>query len=391
MQQADRSPDGLRDESTPARPSSQEKGIHAVAVTARGAQIAVSLAAALPSVRAHVPARFVVPELTETPSGTRKKASDMVLPYSCPARELVQELFGASRGLILIMATGAAMRLIAPCLRDKESDPAIVAVDDAGRFAISLLSGHLGGANMLAEQIARVLGATPVITTASESAGVPAADLIGSEFGWKIEPGSALKTVAAALVNGDPVGVYQEAGEQNWLAEIPPNIRFYPSLSGLIEAKPAAAIIISDRVLDLPPELHSRSAIYRPATLVLGIGCVRGVTAAEIAALVDETLALHRLSPLSVRSISSIDRKSDEPGLLQFSEARTWPLVTYSAAELASVQADWSHSKLVDRAVGVGGVAEPAALLCAAASSLLVRKVKTGRVTLAIVRKGGAE
>lgn len=357
--------------SKPARAAGQI--VAAIAVSARGAALACRLATAMPDVTAHLPARFA--------PGTGGE------PYDQPVRLLLESLFGSVSGLVLVMATGAAVRLIAPLLRDKWTDPAVVVVDDAGRFAISLVSGHIGGANRLAERVAAALDALPVITTASESAGVPPVDLLGREEGWRIEPDSALTTVAAALVNGERAGVFQDTGSESWLATLPASVTRFSEVDALVAADPAAAIIVSDHVFALPDRLVAKTATYRPPSLVLGIGCSRGASDAEIAALVDGTLAAHRLSPLSVCALASIDRKADEPGLLAFCARRQLKLVTYPAAELDMVQGEWKPSEVVRSAVGTGGVAEPAALACAGVSRLLVKKVKSRQVTLAIARR----
>lgn len=354
-----------------------ERRIAAVCLTARGAALARQLARR--GVETHLPRRFALPGDTG------------VAAYDGHAGVLVRSLFAEVDGLILIMAVGAAVRLVTPLLRDKRSDPAVVVVDDAGRFAISLVSGHLGGANRLTEEVATALGAAPVITTASESAGMPAVDLLGSEWGWRIEPDSSLTAVAAAVVNGDSVGVVQDAGETRWREALPASMAVYPSLQALVAAAPHAAIIVSDRAVCLPLTLARRAAIYRPRTLVLGIGCSSGATDGEIGELIDEALALERLNPLSVACVASLDLKASEPGLLALLEGRGWPLVTYTAAELESVPGHWNRSELVRRAVGCSGVAEPAALRCAGTEELLVRKRKSARATIAIARRAGGE
>jgi cobalt-precorrin 5A hydrolase len=356
--------------------------IAALAVTRGGSQLAARLGQTLPAI-AYVPQRFLEACCADTDPIAEIAT---VVGYDEPVAELLRRLFPAYGALVPVMAIGAAVRLLAPLLADKRSDPAVVVVDDAGRFAVSLLSGHAGGANRLAARVATAVGATPVITTASESAGVPAADLLGSEYGWRIEPGSALKSVAAALVNGDPVGVYQDCGDRRWLDGCPPHVEVYPSLEILRAAGPTAAIIVSDRALELSADLEKRCATYRPPSLALGIGCSSGAGAAEIEELVSATLADHGLSPLAVAGIATLDRRAEEPGLHAVARRHAWPLLTFSPAELAEVAGEWSASAVVQRAVGVGAVAEPCALRFAGTERLLVRKVKSARVTLAIAR-----
>lgn len=345
-----------------------------VAVTRAGSRLAARIAAALPEAEALVPARFAA------------EAGPPAAGYAGPVAAVVRELFSRRRALVLVMAVGAAVRLLAPHLRDKRTDPAVVVVDDAGRFAVALLSGHLGGANALAERAAAIIGAQPVVTTAAEVLGVPAADLIGRAFGWRVENPEQLPRLAAALVNGEPVGVLQEAGEPNWHdGPLPAHVRRYGDLAALSVAAPSGAIIVTDRLV--PAEaLRPGWVVYRPRTLVLGIGCSRGVGADEIAALVDETLATHGLSPLSVRAVATLDRKATEPGLMAFIRARGLELQTFPAAVLDATPGMERPSEVVKAAVGTRGVCEPAALRAAGAARLLVPKQKGRAATVAVAR-----
>jgi cobalt-precorrin 5A hydrolase len=366
-----------------------------IAVTAHGAVAALRLARAMGDSKVYLPERFAGAvrnfAAAEAQSGpkpaTGAVANWEVVPYSGRVAPLVAEAFARSREIVLVMAVGAAVRLIAALVGDKRTDPAVVVVDDKTRFAISLLSGHLGGANRLAGQLAAVLGAQAVITTASEGAGAPAADLIGAELGWQSEPASNLKGVAAALVNGELVGFYQDAGSEGWPAEQqPPHLVRFPTIAALIAAEPAAAILISDRIHDLPAGLAERTATYRPPVLILGIGCSRGAEEGEIAATVERALHEAALSPLSVCAIATIDRKADEPGLWSFSRRNGWPIITFGAAELNSAAGDWHRSAIVLRAVGAAGVAEPAALMGAGTATLVLEKRTSAHVTVAVAR-----
>lgn len=346
-------------------------GVVAIAVTRRGAELARALRVALPGLRVLPPARFAL-ECEESHGGV--------------AAAVAAE-FGTAGGLVLFMAAGIAVRLIAPLLRDKRSDPAVVVVDDGGRFAISLLAGHLGGANDLARRVAAALGAQAVVTTASEAAGVPSPDLIGREWGWRIAPASDLTAVAAALVNGDPVGMVQECGEAGWLPDpLPDNLAVHGSLEELAWARPAAALIVTDRA-ELPTLPACPYVLYRPRTLTVGAGASRGAPSQEIVALACGALASARLAPESVGAIATIDLKRDEPAVLALAEQFTAPLVTYTAAQLDAVPGEWTRSEVVRNAVGVGGVAEPAALLAAGpAARLDVSKCKSAHATIAVAR-----
>jgi cobalt-precorrin 5A hydrolase/precorrin-3B C17-methyltransferase len=308
-------------------------------------------------------------------------------------RDALAAAFERYRSLVLIMPLGAAIRLFAPLLCDKQRDPAVVVLDEVGIQAISALSGHLGGGNDLARQVAAAVGAKPVITTASDLLGLPALDLLGRQWGWAIEDASGLTRASAALVNGDAIGVVQEAGEEDWWSGTPTNLIRYGSLAELSEADVAARLVITDRVttssdaggksrsLGLVP-----TVIYRPKTLVVGLGCVRGATADDLEDLVRATFDQHGLVLESVREVATIDRKADEAGISELAERHRWPVRYFSAEELTELGAPSGISEEVLRAVGAPGVCEPAALRAAAATTLLVPKTKSARATVAVAR-----
>lgn len=349
-----------------------------VAITHAGTVLGRRLAAALDGAELWTASRFV----PEAGGDARTFDDGRLAP-------LIGELFPRCDGLVLICALGAAVRLVAPHLRDKRSDPAVVVVDDAGRFAVCAASGHVGGGNRLAQRVADVLGATAVITTASEAHGLPAADLIGQEYGWKIERPEQLTRLAAAMVNGDPVGLYQDCGERNWHAgALPPHILRFGSLEALRAADLRAALVITDRLLTEADE-RPGVVIYRPRTLAVGIGCSRGATAEEIAQLVETALRGAGLSASSVRALATADLKRDEAGLLTFAEQRGLSLQVFPVAQLDDAPGQQTPSAVVRAAVGTRGVCEPAALLAAGTDRLLVPKRKSRTVTVAVARVPG--
>nr|BAM17293.1 cobalamin biosynthesis protein [uncultured bacterium] len=329
--------------------------------------------------------------------------------FDLPIRPLLRRAWGEFEALILFLPVGAAVRLAAPLLNDKRSDPALVCVDDGGRYAVSVLSGHLGGADRLAERVAAILGAEAVVTSGSHATGTLAVDLLGTEFGWTIEADSATITRAsAAVVNREPVGVYQGAGETDWWPkgrELPPNITVHPSLDSLRRSGSTAALIISDEsdpylsegmtLAEALPATHV--VLYRPRALVAGMGCRRGVPAGELEQLLRDTFCVYNLSLSSLACIASATLKQDEPGLLALSEKYSVPFLCYESEELnslfegevngdASCQAP-NPSANARRLVGVWGVAEPASLLASGASRLLVSKQTAERATISVARK----
>ena len=300
----------------------------------------------------------------------------VVLPGR-PSEEL-PGAFAQAEAVVLFLATGAAVRLLAPLLRDKRSDPGVVCVDDAGRWAVALAGGHEGGANALAERVALALGATPVVTTASDAAGLPALDALGRELGFRLAPGSDLAAVGSALVGGRPVRL---RADRRWpLGPLPGNV--------VPGEGPGPAIVISDRLEAVP----SPAVVYRPPSLVVGVGCSRGAGPGEILDLVHHALAEAGLAVESVSALASLDLKGDEPGLVEAAAARGWPLRLFPAEALAAVAVP-NPSEVVRRAVGTPSVAEAAALLEASSPpgreppELVVAKRRSAMATAAVARR----
>ena len=316
--------------------SSASPGVTAiVAISTHGASLARLLSKALSGeVELHLERRFCGQDPDQRTAET---------PFDLPVRPLVARLFDDCQRLVLFMPVGAAVRLVAPRLRDKHLDPAVVCVDDAGRFAVSLLSGHLGGADRLAQEVARALGAEAVVTSASQVMGTLAVDLLGQELGWQIEAGPGQVTRAsAAMVNGEPVAVYQEAGEAGWWPPgepLPSNVTVYTSRESLAVGSWNAALVVTDRAdAGLPVAETGRAVVYyRPRTLVAGMGCRRGVPVEELDRLLVDTFGSQGLAPASLRCIATADLKQDERGLLDLAGKYGVPLQCYRPGELNAV------------------------------------------------------
>jgi cobalt-precorrin 5A hydrolase/precorrin-3B C17-methyltransferase len=290
--------------------------------------------------------------------------------YEGKPRKALAAAWKECEGIVLFLATGAAVRLVAPLLEDKSRDPGLVCVDDAGRFAVALCGGHEGGANALAERVADTLGAAPVVTTASDSLGVPALGSFGKRIGFRIEEGSDLATVGAALVSGETVRL---VSERRWpLGPLPENV-----VPAVTEESEGPLITISDELL----EFSGSSVVYRPPSLVIGVGCSRGASAGELLDLLDSALREAGLARKSVAALVSIDVKSDEAGLLEAADALGVPLRFYSAGELAAVDVP-NPSAVVAGAVGTPSVAEAAVLASGAGLLLEKRKSKNGTVAI---------
>lgn len=282
----------------------------------------------------------------------------------------IRELWPLYDGFIFIMAAGIVVRVIAPLLADKQADPGVVVVDEAGTHAISLLSGHLGGANQLAGRVAAISGGSPVITTASDTLGLTPVDLWARHNQLRLSSGDYTR-ISSKLVNTGSLAVFMEG----CTGSLPPDFQ-------LADSGEDADLIISDRAIE--PALPA--TILRPATLVIGLGCNRGTVAARIEAAVAEAFQDHGLSRQAIHCLASIDLKNDEQGLLEFAGQHRLPLAFFSAQQLNTITGI-EQSAAVFAATGAYAVAEPAALLAAQTDHLLIRKLKCKDVTLAVARR----
>lgn len=320
--------------------------------------------------------------------------------YDLPLRPRLQSLFAAHDSLVVFLPVGATVRLLAPALGNKKDDPAVVCVDDAGRYAVSVLSGHVGGADRLAHMVAQALGAQPIITSASDALNVPAIDLIGADLGWRIEASPAdLTRAAAAVVNGEPVALWLDPQSGvGWPANVPMsrNMIAVDDLSDAMAPHYAASLVVSDSALSLNP--GAPRIIYRPPTLVVGVGCRRDVDANHISQLMDATLAEHGLAKSSVAKIATIDIKADEPGIIALARSLDVPLEIFEGRQLNAVVEQSASTQTADsqssrptaskaqELLGVYGVSEPAAMLAAGTAGVLVPRTKSDRATIAVAR-----
>lgn len=301
----------------------------------------------------------------------RQLAAELVGSTVFPCRgrlqKTVHRCWQEHEGLICIMATGIVVRTLAPLLQDKRVDPAVVVCDEQGRFAVSLLSGHLGGGNGLARQVARILGGQAVITTASDVLGRTALDLWARELDLQVADKRALTRAMGKLVNRGSVALYSDYP----LPELPEDI-------GIQDDPEKADLMITCRT-----NLQTTGTLLHPKALVAGIGCNRNTPAEEIARALEDGCRENNLALESVRSLASIDLKKDEAGLLQFADTHGYAIDFYTRDQLNGVK-NVSTSAAVLKATGAKGVAEPAAVLASGGGRLLVRKMKWANVTVAI-------
>ena len=309
-----------------------------------------------------------------------------------PLRASLEQIWPQLDAAVFFLATGATVRLIAPLLADKHTDPGIVCVDEARTFAVSVAGGHGGGANVLTERVAGLLGATPVITTASDATGTTALDELVELIDATVD--GDLAACGVALLDGAPIKLVNPLGFP--LPALPPNIG--PDVEG-----PEWVVLIDDRALAIEFELPVLRLI--PHTLVVGIGSARDVPADTVKAALAQLDHVFGFDPRAVRAFATVDIKTDEPGILgAITDFSFWhwhddlPLLAYPADTLSTVDVP-TPSDAVLSVVGTPSVAEAAALHAAgelapgASVELVVRKTKSGgteqiahRVTLAAAR-----
>ena len=279
---------------------------------------------------------------------------------------------------VCIFSTGIAVRLLAPLLVSKLHDPAVVVMDDRGMHSISLVSGHLGGANELAHRVSDVTGARPVITTATDVNDLPSIDMIARACGLIIDNPGLIKTVNMAFLKKEMVGLIDPLP---CLVKAIPQGFWTEQEQGKNEKK-GVSIQCSDRVFPVPRE----TLVLRPRSLVAGMGCNRGTLETELMALLTSSFLDLGLSLKSLAALATTEVKANEPGLLSLAENLNVPLQFYDKDTLNSVENIQNPSKMVEKHLGVKSVCEAAAILASHNGKLVVPKIKKGNATLAVAR-----
>ncbi|SNR68902.1 cobalt-precorrin 5A acetaldehyde-lyase [Humidesulfovibrio mexicanus] len=339
--------------------SPPETAIHAL--SAQGLDLALRIAPDLDA-RVYAPARLAA-------------GREGVAPFAGLAAHMAR-VFRQHRRHVFVAATGIAVRAVAPHLQDKARDPAVAVLDLAGRFAVSLVSGHVGGANELARELARLTGATAVITTGTDAACLPGVDELAAAKGMAVENARAVKAVSAALLEGRPVQCYDPEGR-------------------LLCGDDAGGLLVATAPAHWAPDApgvwcHWQAGGAYPGTfrayprcLCLGLGSRRGVGEREILAHVAHVFAQHGLARQSIGRVGTAVIKREDPGICAAAAALGPEVVFFEVEALAAVEAA-GQSETVKRRVGSGSVCEAAALLLSGAPAPLVDKVKGEGVTCAV-------
>ncbi|HWQ77480.1 MAG TPA: cobalt-precorrin 5A hydrolase [Anaerovoracaceae bacterium] len=323
------------------------------------------------------------------------------LPLKGSLDEWTAAAFSGSDALIFVGACGIAVRAIAPHIRDKTVDPAVVAVDEKGKYAIPLLSGHLGGANDLAREIAGVIGAEPVITTATDLNQRFAVDVWAKRNRLQIEDMKFVKEISAAILKGEAVGVSSDAPIEG---DLPEGLRYFPDSETLRKKQENAGTVQSTggvtTVAGIPKigfriSVDERDCPFEktlrliPRTVTVGIGCRKGISPAAVEGLLDKVLKQNKLSVKSIEKICTIDIKKEEVALKLLAATLGVPLQVFSAEELEQLPGEFASSEFVSRITGVDNICERAAVL-GSRGELIAGKQALNGVTVALaVRKEG--
>lgn len=340
-----------------------------LAITKNGIEIGRKLKEFFPDWHAYAPSKF--------------SNNEEFHWYSEPTSKKIIELFQNNNALICLFSLGAVIRLIAPFLKDKKTDPAVLVIDDKANFVISVLSGHLGGANELSVNIAKKLNSQPVITTAADVNKTIAVDLLGRDLGWKIQDDSTVTKISAYMVNEEKIGVFQDAGNTGWCTELPSNVKIYKNKEDLKNSNSKGYLIITDKIVE--DELLANSVVYRPPSLVIGIGLHWNTTQQTIKNGIMDCLQKFQLSPNSISKLASIKKPKDVQGLIELGKEMGVPVEFVDREELAEIPAP-NPSETVKSFEGTASVSEAAAIKVSKGKLIVEKQKFPPDLTVAIAR-----
>lgn len=289
----------------------------------------------------------------------------VIVPKGAPLASECGEAFANSEALVFIGAAGIAVRAIAPFVRDKLKDPPVIVMDENGEYVIPVLSGHVGGANSLAAEIAGLTGAHPVITTATDVNSAFSVDLFAKENGLRISNREGIARVSSSALEGKPVTIC---------------IKDYPPAE-------AVDVLITDDVQAKGLE-DSAKIVLCPKRYAIGMGCRRGKSYEELRAFAEEVLRANDIDVDEAGCIATIDVKKDEEGLKRLSQAWRMPMITFEAGLLSKAEGEFGHSDTVLEKVGVDNVCERAAVLAAGTGSrIIIKKTARDGMTIAVAER----
>ena len=344
-----------------------------LAITKNGKKIGQQLTKTFPDMTLYIPKKL-----------QDKDTEPDIVSYDDSTTHMAGKLFAEYEGVVYLFSLGAVVRLISPHLKDKKSDPAVIVIDDKLTFVISVLSGHLGGANSLAVKIAEQMDATPVITTAADVNKTIPVDMVGKDFGWIIDDDSNVTRISAYMVNQEPVGIFQDAGEKNWWpGTLPSNVTIYATLEQLAKSKSKGYLIITDGII--PQNIADNAVIYRPPSLVVGVGLHQTTTSETIQNGIAKTFQTHNFSTKSIAKIASLKKPKPVQGLQNAADALNVPLHLIKRDELAGISIP-NPSDVVKKFEGTPSVSEAAALFVSNGTLIIEKQKFPPDLTVAVAK-----
>ena len=342
-----------------------------LAITKNGIKMGLSLKNLFPDWKVFAPSKF-------------SDNNEVIEWYNDSTSIKIVDLFKSNNALICLFSLGAVIRLIAPHIKDKKTDPAVIVIDDKAQFVISVLSGHLGGANELSNDIAQKINAVPVITTAADVNKTIAVDLVGKEFGWRIDDDDTVTKVSAFMVNKEKIGVFQNVGNRDWWKkEFPRNVFKYDSFDELKNSQSKGFLIISDQVFD--DKILENTVVYRPQTLVVGVGLHWDTSKETIKSGLETSLQKFNLSSKSIARFVSIKKEKDIVGLIELGKEMNIPIEYINREELATIDTP-NPSKTVQTFEGTPSVSEAAAIKSSQGELVVEKQKFPPNLTIAIAR-----
>ena len=348
------------------------KKIAVLGITKNGIKIGLRLKEYFPNFEIFAPIKF-------------SDNNEKIQWYDESTSQKIVDLFKKHDGIICLFSLGAVIRLLAPHIKDKKTDPAVIVIDDNANFVISVLSGHLGGANELSNEIAEKMSATSVITTAADVNKTIAVDLVGKKFGWKIDDDSNVTRISAFMVNKEKIGVFQNVGQKEWWeGKLPENITFFSNIEDLKNSDSKGYLIITNDEIENEEVLRD-SVVYRVPNLVVGIGLHWDTSKETISNGVNETLEKFGLKQNQIARFVSIKKDKDVVGLIELGKEMKVQVEYIDREELATISAP-NPSKTVQAFEGTASVSEAAAIKSSKGELIVEKQKFPPNLTVAIAR-----
>lgn len=298
--------------------------------------------------------------------------------YNGGIKEFLKDNWSNFQAFIFISATGIAVRMINPYIRNKAEDPAVVVVDDYGKYSISLLSGHLGGANEIALWLSKEIESIPVITTASDSRNIESIDMFAKKNNYRMDDMKSITEITAMMVNDKKIGFYSE--DKNIIKYN--NLIIIENLKSIDQSLNGIIIVSTKDELEIP---NIPNTILRPRNINIGIGCRKGIGKDIILEAIEIALKFKKLSPQSINSMGTIEVKKDERGIIEAAKHLNCPLKIFTIEEIEKVDYKFEKSQFVKDTIGVYSVSEPSAYLLG--GELIVNKLRHKGVTISISKE----